>query len=93
MIKNCENIGIKHSNDPNAFIKCSNTMDDIYENIDDYNASRKKIIIVFDDVIADITSNKKFQAIINIPINHSADIDYKDFMKFTENIQKNHVLF
>ena len=41
-IKNCENVGIKHLNDSNAFIECSNTMDDVYENIDDYNPSRKK---------------------------------------------------
>ena len=40
-------------------------MDDVYENIDDYNLSRKrKILIVFDDVTADITTNKKFQSII-----------------------------
>ena len=40
-------------------------MDDVYQNIDDYNPSRKrKILIVFDDMIADIMSNKKFQAII-----------------------------
>ena len=40
-------------------------MDDVYENINDYNPSRKrKILIVFDDMIADIKSNKKFQAII-----------------------------
>ena len=40
-------------------------MDDIYENIDDYNSSRRrKILIVFDDMIADIMKNKKFQAII-----------------------------
>ena len=65
LIKNRENAGIKHLNDPNAFIECSNTMDDVYENIHDYNPSRKrKILIVFDDMIADIMSNKKFQAII-----------------------------
>ena len=41
-------------------------MDDIYENIDDYNPSRKrKILIAFDDIIADIVKNKKFQTIIN----------------------------
>ena len=40
-------------------------MDDVYKNIDDYNPSRKrKILIVFDDMIADIMTNKKFQAII-----------------------------
>ena len=40
-------------------------MGDVYENIDDYNPNRKrKILIIFDDMIADIMSNKKFQAII-----------------------------
>ena len=40
-------------------------MDDVYENIHDYNSSRKrKILIVFDDMIGDIIANKKFQSII-----------------------------
>ena len=104
-------------------------MDDIYENINHYNPSiKRKMLIVFDDMIVDIMANKKIQAIIkelfsrcrklnislafiaasyfsvpkvvrlnsthylimkinnkrelqNITINHSADIDYKDFMK------------
>ena len=65
LIKKREDAGIKHLNDLNAFIECSNTMDDVYENIDDYNPKRKrKILVVFDDMIADIMSNKKFQAII-----------------------------
>ena len=46
-------------------IQCLNTMDDVYENIDDYNPNRKrKILIVFDDMIADVMTNKKFQAVI-----------------------------
>ena len=129
LIKNRKDAGIKHLNNLNAFIKCSNTMDDVYQNINDYNPIRKrKKLIVFDDMIADIMTNKRFQAIIkelfircrklnislvfitqsyfsvpkdvrlnsthylimkinnkrelqNIAINHSADIDYKDFMK------------
>ena len=65
LIKKREDAGIKHFNDTEAFIECSNTMDDVYENIDNYNPSRKrKILIVFDDMIADIMTNKKFQAII-----------------------------
>ena len=128
LIKKREDVGIKHLNNPNAFIEFSNTMDDVYENIHDYNSNRRrKIQIVFDDMIVDIMTNKKFQAIIkelfircrklnisfvvitqsyfsvpkdvrlnsthysimkinnkkelqNIAINHSADIDYKDFM-------------
>ena len=40
-------------------------MDGVYENIDEYSPSRKrKILIAFDDMIADIVTNKKFQAII-----------------------------
>ena len=65
MIKKREDAGIRHLNDPNAFIECSNTLHDVYENIDDYNPSRKrKILIVFDDMIANIMTNKKIKAII-----------------------------
>ena len=63
-MKKREDVGTNHFNDPNAFIKCSNMMDNIYQNIDDYNPTRKrKILIVFDDMIADIKSNKKCQDI------------------------------
>ena len=65
LIKKREDAGIKHLNNPKAFVECSNTVDDVYENINDYNPSRKrKILIVFDDMIADIMTNKKLQAII-----------------------------
>ena len=65
LIKKCEDAGTKHFNDSNAFIECSDTMDDVYENIDDYNPNRKrKILILFDDMIADIMTNKKFQSMI-----------------------------
>ena len=129
LIKNRENAGIKHLNDSKAFVEYSNTMNGVYENIDNYNPNRKrKVLIVFDDMIADIMINKRFQSIIeelfircrksnislvfitqpyfsvpkvvrlnsthylimkinnkrelqNIEISHSADIDYKDFIK------------
>ena len=128
LIKKHKDTGTKHLIDQKEFIECSNTMD-VYKNTDDYNPSRKrKILIVFDDMIADIMTNKKFQAIIkelfircrklnislvfitqsyfsvpkdvrlnsthylimkinnkrelqNIAINHSANIDYNNFMK------------
>ena len=65
LIKKREDVGIKHYNDPNAFIECSDTMDDVYEDIDGYNPSRERnILIAFDDMIADIMVNEKFQAII-----------------------------
>ena len=63
LIKQREDVGIKYCNDPNAFIECSNTMD-VYQNIDDYNPRRKRnILIVSDEMIADIMMNKKFQTI------------------------------
>ena len=62
LIKKHKNAGIKHLNDPSAFIECSIRMDDIYQNIDDYNQSReRKILVVFDDMIEDIMSNKNFK--------------------------------
>ena len=129
LIEKCENGGIKHLNDPSAFIEYSSTMDDVYNNIDKYNTKRKrKILTAFDNMIADIMTNKNFLAIIKEPffrcrklkislvfitqsyfsvpkdvrlnsthfimmkiynrrelqqfaIDHSADIDYKDFLK------------
>ena len=55
----------KHLNDLKVFIECSNTMDALYENINDYHLNRRrKILIVFDDMIADIMANKKFQSLI-----------------------------
>ena len=65
LIKEREYTGIKHLNDLNAFIECSNTMDHVYENIHDHNSNRKrKILIIFGDMIADIMTNNKFQSII-----------------------------
>ena len=60
-----ESIGIKHFNDSKAFIEYSNDMDDIYKNIEEYNPNKKrKILIVFDDMIADMLSNKKLNPIV-----------------------------
>ena len=65
LIKKHQDVGIEDLNDSNAFIECSNTMDDVYENIDDYNPTRKrKNLIVLDEMIADIMSDKRFQATI-----------------------------
>ena len=134
LLKKRGDAGIKHLNNLNEFTECSNTVDNVYENIDNQNRKRK-ILIVFDDMIADIMPNKKFQAIIkelfircrklnislvfitqsyfsvpkdvrlnsthylimkinnkrelqNIAINHSADIDYKDFVKIYRGFTK-----
>ena len=64
MIKSSEDVGVKHLNDPKAFIEYSQCVDGVYDNIDDYNPNRnRKILIAFNDMIADIMTNKKSQAI------------------------------
>ena len=65
LIRSCENTGIKHLNDSKAFIECSNAVNNVYANIDNYNLKRKRnILVVFDYMIADIMTSKKFQSII-----------------------------
>ena len=129
LINKREKGGLNNLNDRTAFIEHSNTMDDIYHDINDYNKKRKrKILIVIDDMISQVMSNKKAQQVLkelfircrklnishcfliqsyfsvpkdvklncthyvifklnnkrelqNIAINHSADIDYKDFVR------------
>ena len=65
LINKREQAGIKNLNDPHAFREYSNDIDDVLDDINNYNKNRdKKVLIVFDDMIADIMSNKKFKAII-----------------------------
>ena len=129
LINKRESTGLKHFNDPKAFIEYSNDMHDVYKNIDDYNPDKEnKILIVFDDMIADMINNKKLNSIVTelfirgrklnislvfitqlyfkvmkdvrlnsthlfimkiltkrelqeIALNHSSDINFKDFIK------------
>ena len=119
----------------------SNDMQDVYKNFEDYNPIKKrKILIVFDDMIADISNNNKLNPILTelfikgrklnisivfitqsyfkepkdvrlnsthffimkipnkrerqqIALNHSSDIDFKDFIQIYKNTLKNHTLF
>ena len=65
LIKKREDVGTKHFNDSKAFIEYSDDMDDIYKNIEKYNSNKKrKLLIVFDDMIADMLSNKKLNPIV-----------------------------
>ena len=129
LINKRESTGLKHFNDPKAFIEYSNYMQDVYKNINHYNPNKEnKILIVLDDMIADMISNKKLNSVVTelfirgrkinislvfitqsyfkvpkdvrlntthffiikipnkrelrqIAINHSSDIDFKDFVK------------
>ena len=129
LINKREKAGINFNNDPNVLIEYSNSIDDILSDIEDYIKKRKrKVLIIFDDMISHVMSDKKAQQVLtdlfircrklnislcfltqpyfsvpkdvrlncthyilfklnnkrelkNIAINHSADIDYKDFIK------------
>ena len=130
LINKREKVGLDHFKDPKAFMEYSNDMQNVYKNIEDYNPNKKhKVLIVFDDMIADIINNKSPNPIVTelfirgrklnisivfitqsylkvpkdvrlnsthffimkipnkrelnqIALNHSTDIDFKDFMKF-----------
>ena len=129
LINKREEVGLDHFNNPKTFIEYSNDMRDLYKSIEDYNLGReRKILIVFDDMIAGMINNKKLNPIVTelfirgrklnisivfitqsyfkvpkdvrlnsthffimkilnkrelqqIALNHSSDIDFKDFMK------------
>ena len=64
LINKRKSVGLKHFNDPKAFIKYSNDMYDVYKNINNYNPDKEnKIPIVFDDMIPDMMNNKKLNSI------------------------------
>ena len=57
--------GIETLKNPKAFINYSQTIDDVYENLKDYNPVKKRRVLkVFGDVIADMRSNKKLSPIV-----------------------------
>ena len=65
LINKREQAGIKILNDPHAFIEYSDDMNDVLADINNYNKNRdKKVLIVFDDMIADIEYNRNFKRII-----------------------------
>ena len=128
LINKREKVGLNHLNDPKAFMEYSNDMQDVYKNIEDYNPIKKrKVLIIFDDMIADMINNNKLNPIVTelfirgrklnisivfitqsyfkvskdvrlnsthffimkipnkrelqqIALNHSSEIDFKDFM-------------
>ena len=67
LIKIREKVGIDHHNDPRAYIEYSNDMRDVYKNINYYNPNKEnKILIVFDDMIADMIRNKKLDSVVTV---------------------------
>ena len=136
LINKHEKVGLNHFDDHKAFIEYSNDMEDVHKNINDYNPRKKrKVLIVFEDMIADMINNKKLDSIVTelfirgrklnisivfvmqsyfkvpkdvrlnstrffimkipnkrelqqIALNHSSDIDFKDFMKIYKKYTK-----
>ena len=136
LINKREKVGLDHFDDPKAFIEYSNDMQDVHKNINDYNPRKnRKVLIVFDDMIADMINNKKLDSIVTeffirgrklnisiafitqsyfkvpknvrlnsthffimkipskrelqqIVLNHSSDIDFKDFIKIYKKYTK-----
>ena len=64
LINKRESTGLNHFNDPKSFIEYSHDMHDVYKNINAYNGDKeRKILIVFDDMTADMINNKKLNSI------------------------------
>ena len=65
LINKREGVGINLFKDTKSFIEYSNDMHDVYKSIDDYNPDKEnKILIVFDDMIADMIHSKKLNSIV-----------------------------
>ena len=65
LIDKRKNTRLKHFNDPKAFLEYSNDMQEVYKNINYYNSNKdRKILIVFDDMIADMVNNNKLSLIV-----------------------------
>ena len=65
LINKRESTRLKNVNDTKAFIEYSNDMQDVYKNIDKYNVEKeRKILIVFDDMIADMINNNKLNSVV-----------------------------
>ena len=65
LIKKRESTALKHFNDPKAFIEYSNDVQDVYKDIDEYDIDKEgKILVAFDDMIADMINNKKLNSTV-----------------------------
>ena len=65
LINDREKVGTEKLKNPKAFIDYPQTIDNVYENLKDYNPTKKrKVLIAFDDMIADIEANKKLSLIV-----------------------------
>ena len=74
---------MKHCNDPKAFTEDSSNMQGIYKNIEEYNPGKKrKLLIIFDDMIAVMISNKKLNSIVTELFITSRKINISNFFYY-----------
>ena len=79
-------------NDLKTFIEYSNNIDDICEDIEEYNSNKKqKILIIFDDLIFDMLSNKKINPIVTELFIRGRTLH--NLWTFIKNVLQNHILF
>ena len=65
LINKQEKLGLNYYEDSKAFMEYSNDMQDVYKNIEDCNLRKnREVLIVFDDMIADMINNKKLHPIV-----------------------------
>ena len=65
LIKKREKAILKHYEYPKAFIEYSNDIQDVYKNIEECSLGKKrKVLIVFDDMIVDKIDNKKLNPVV-----------------------------
>ena len=93
LINKRESAGLKHFNDSKPFIDYSNDMDDIYKTIEEYNPNEKrKMLIFFDDMIADMLSNTTFNPVITeltLKLNISLVFITQSYFAVPKNIRLN----
>ena len=83
-------VGINHFNDSKAFIDYSNDMRDVYKNIDEYNVGKEnKILIVFDDMIADMIHNKTLNLIVTGLFIRGKKLNTQSYFKVPKNVRLN----
>ena len=96
LINKHEKIGLNHCDDPKAFMEYSNDIQDVYKYIEEYNLGKKrKVLIVFDDMTADMINNKKLNPIVTAlfirgrKLNISIDSIAQSYFKVPKEVRLN----
>ena len=100
LINKREKVGKNYYDDPKTFMEYSNDMQDVYKNIEDYNPRvNRKLLIVFDDIIADMFNNKKLNPIVtelfirNRKLNISIVFITQSYFKMPKDVRLNSTHF